>query len=194
MHEVSLEGIVLDVIPYRDNDLVVSVFTKDHGLVKLMLKGRKRRGAWSKLSRGEFLVTKGRGDLWRCHEAVVVDTYVSLRQSFEHLSCAIAFLDAVRRSQMPEKPAIQLYQLMLCYLERLPEMMCPQTLACSYYLKVLRHEGLLCVEDPLFTAEEQIVIVELAHGRSFAAMAATKVPELLFDKIKVFFVQCCCQS
>ena len=198
MQQICSEGVVVNVVNYGDHDQVLTVFTRDHGVVKLIAKGNRRQhrrssdrsAEVSPMTRGEFLYVQGNGELMRCGQIHVLDRYLSLRKTLAHLSAAGDCINVIRLSQLPGTPAPELYRLLLYYLERLPEMEDPQVLSCSYYLKVLKYEGVLSFQRYAFLSfsqQEQEQLQILTHSRSFADLVSMKLDEVLRSKVKKLF-------
>jgi DNA repair protein RecO (recombination protein O) len=141
------EGIVIKAVPFRDYDCILSVFTPTEGLLKLILKsvfrGKKPSGTTTPLSIVEAVYTKGRNDLHTCREINVTRHHLHLRQDFKVLEAACDLLKAIALTQLPEKAAPELYQLLLMYLEGLPVAADPLAIVSSFQLKLLRYEGIL---------------------------------------------------
>ena len=82
MQQCCSEGIVLNVVNYSDNDQVLTVFTRDHGVVKLIAKGNRknsRRSSYrntevSPMTRGEFLYVQGNSELMKCEQIHLFDS------------------------------------------------------------------------------------------------------------------------
>jgi DNA repair protein RecO (recombination protein O) len=148
METLKMEGIVIRAVPYRNDDCILTVFTPLQGLIPLFLRsGYKSKkhvssGALSPLSVVEIVCTKGRGELYPCQEIAVVRHHLKLRENLAMLESACRMLQMIGTTQQPDKSAPELYQLLLVYLDRLPEMSSPDILSHSFYLKLLRYEGI----------------------------------------------------
>ncbi len=69
------EGIVTQVVPFKDYDQIVTVFTPQHGLIKVFVKNAARRGrqnnkSCTPLTRVELSWTEGKGEMGKCEEVV----------------------------------------------------------------------------------------------------------------------------
>lgn len=197
-------GIVLDTLPFRDKDLIVTLLTAE-GLVKFFYR---RRQIISPLIEGEFLLTKGRGDLYRFSDMTILDQHTRLRERLENLEAAGLMIRAVLRSQDPDRECPGIFLLFRKLLNELPESKDPMQLAHLFLLKVLIHEGLLqldeqcsmCKTPPTYrfggerfcathaprgalelTQDEEKSLVHLAKLRSLKEMASAPYITTLFD-------------
>ena len=175
MHE-KVEGVTLLAKSFGENNKIISVFTKEKGLISLMIKrlSQKKSSLFALASPfcvGEFVYKVGKGDIYTILDAAILKENFELRSSFETIECAAKMTRAILNSQMPHKSAPAVYMLLKAYLGNLWQFERPQTLLASFYLKILLHEGLL---DPQIIDE---TMNELAFARSFS-----KLKELSINK------------
>lgn len=141
----STEGVILNTLHFKDYDLIVTVFSPGLGLCKFYVKGAlrpsKKASAPCLLSRCEFEFRQGKGNLLICEEVTVVNQFLGLRRDYSTLEIACQLLQMLLRSQMPDKPAPDLYKLLLKYLEGLGSASDPKVIKASFQLKLLRHDG-----------------------------------------------------
>jgi DNA repair protein RecO (recombination protein O) len=143
------EGMILRVIPFRDYDQILTLFTREQGVIKLIYKGSRspRRGAQGicmPLTVVDVIYREKRGELFACQEMTWVNSYQTLRQSLPCLEAACDCLQALYLSQLVGKPAPLLYELMRFYLNRMDTIHDPWILALSFRLKLLGYDGLAC--------------------------------------------------
>ena len=215
------EGIILKCFPFKESDLILKVLTREKGIASFIMKGgqsSKRRGGTplGPLIHAELTYFQGNSELLQLREAVLIDGFASLRESYDHLEAALLMIKKVLVSQIGQKPAPNIFNLLHYYLKRLPALDTPRILSCSFTLKVLLHEGLfdpvnrcsVCREDlaelllsegqsfcPLhapgqaqsFTLDEAGRLMLLAYGRDFNALAACPWDSSLEEKIEAIF-------
>lgn len=184
---LTAEGIVLRSFVYKEKERILTLFTKEFGLVSIIVKrlSTKNYGMLalvSPLSCGEFIFTKGNNDrgnsdLYRFYDGTLLDEHLFLRTDWRHLETAGALAMALLHSQMPEKPAPLLYSLFVSYLKQIPFFEDPSSLLASFYLKVLHHEGLL----------PQTEFSDLLGARSFNELKELKITTAHLKKIKDLF-------
>jgi DNA repair protein RecO (recombination protein O) len=181
------EGIILQTLKYKDYDQIATVFTQDQGIQKFFVKGAYRNQSATPLARAEFIYFQGKSTMYSCKEVSLLNTYLSLRNDLTQLETATELLKAVLESQMENKPAPDLYKLLIVYLEKIQVMPDPWVLAASFHLKVLRHDGLLAFEQPNATEEERLLIQLLAFTRSLADLASVQISPAFYQKVKTQF-------
>lgn len=163
------EGIVLHKIKYGEYDQILTVFTREEGLIKLICKGassRKKNGA-DLLMRAEFFYLPRQSSLMTCRELTQINANLQLRKSLACLEGACAMAKAILASQCEQKPAPQLYELFICYLERLPLAPQPEALVASFLLKILRHEGLFGLTPHCSVCLQDLIEHHIFNGESY---------------------------
>jgi DNA repair protein RecO (recombination protein O) len=138
---LQTEGIVLKAIPFRDHDQMITLFTPDAGLVKVIHK-ENRRALCRPLTRVELLYKEKRGEIFSSYGIHVIDTFPVLRQELSYIESSCDFIHAILESQCIGKAAPLLYQLFCSYLKKISDVTDPWVLAASFRLKLLRHEGI----------------------------------------------------
>ena len=148
MTKLTIQGIITQVVPFRNYDAIITLFTPEEGIAKFFHKGAyspKKHGgggAVTPLSVVEVIYTKGRGDMHPCSEVNVIDHHIGLRGQLSTLETACDLIHTIMATQQPGKSAPDLYRLLLIFLSRLSTSATPHTLAASFRLKLLRYEGL----------------------------------------------------
>lgn len=219
---ISTEGIVFRVIPFGDYDQIVSVFTPEAGVVKVMqkgqfVKGKKKKGGCMPLTKVELLYREKEGEIFSCHEMHSIDTFPSLRKSFNVLEAGCDLLQVVQSSQFVGKSAPALYALLCYYLNKISAMTHPELLLASFRLKVLKHDGWIALpfscstcgrllQQEVFmqecegycllhkpsgvvkwSAEELYIVYRLTESQSFQEIASLEISSSLHSKIIRFF-------
>ena len=188
MELIRTEGIVLHSFPYRDYDQILTVYSKDQGLVKLIMKGArsKRRGiraSLEPLSEAEFLFRVGKSDLYALQEISILNLHLNLRESLSLLQSACALLQAVQRTQIQGNPSPALYQLISRYLKQFANSKNPDVLISSFLLKLLTHEGLLHLEDHCSVCAKPLLDRVIIGGESFCK-AHAPTPTLTISQVE----------
>ena len=141
------EGIILRATPFRDHDNILTLFTPEAGIIKLMLFGSRskrqnRQGLSMPLTKVEAIYRENSGEIFTCKELALIDPYSHLRQDLNFLEPACDLLQTVCCSQLTGKPAPLLYALLSSFLDKIPQALSPLALLVSFRLKLLFHEGL----------------------------------------------------
>ena len=210
----QVEGIVLQAVPYKDYDRILTLFAPT-GILKFFVKIRKRdylhfAALTSPWTRIELQYTLGRKDLHRVQEGTILAQNLCLRDSFANLTAADTMSQALLRSQWQGKAAPQLYSLFRLFLENLPISTAPSTYASAFLIKTLAHEGMLQLSTPqpscryggeqyhpshappgylTFSADEELLFSQLAVSRSLSHIGALTLPAELHTKIATLFGQ-----
>lgn len=162
----STQGIILRVISFRENDQILSLFTPDEGLIKVIYKRNQSRrwggqGHCMPLTQVELVYREKKGEIFQCYEITYLPALLSLRKELLFLNVACDLLQAILSSQLIGKAAPQLYALLSFYLKKIPIITNPWVLAASFRLKILKHDGLIFF--PLTCCE----CSQLLHGEAF---------------------------
>lgn len=198
MQTVRTEGIILQALKFQDFDQIVTLFTPNDGILKFMVKGalnpkQGKAALTMPLSRAEFIYSQGKSELYSCREISMLNSHLAVRDNILTLEASFDILTAIRYTQLPHKPAPDLYKLLLIYLEKMTLVADPKVLSASFRLKTLRHEGLLNLEfDESFTDQEKEILEFLATCRSFAPFAALNIPPSLCQKVRRLFENLAC--
>ncbi|MBI3901127.1 MAG: DNA repair protein RecO [Chlamydiia bacterium] len=190
MREEKVEGICLQETSYLEKSRILKVFTKECGLIGIIEK--RSKATLTPFSLGEWIIKKGKGDLYALQDASLLDPLLHLRSSYETLMRAGKMTQDLLYSQLPEKSAPSLYLLFLSYLKRVAQFEKPAVLSASFQLKLLLHEGLFLLEPksfPQFSLSEWEVILSLCRTPTFSELNRLIFPNDLEKKIDIFFRQ-----
>lgn len=222
MHEEKTEGIVLRAQDYKERHRIITLFTPE-GLLSLIVRGISRKNTrllslTTPFCHGEYLFRRERSELLPFRDGNPIDEHLILRQSLKSLQAAGALASAILSSQMPGKPSPALYLLYKLYHRQVPHFPDPDVLVASFYLKLLKHEGLLtltshCVEcdsaparhisqgesycpthDPLqaqrFSLTEWETLLFLDNAQHFSSLRPLNLPPQFLSKVHTLFLSC----
>lgn len=142
------EGIVLRETEYKEADRLLTVLTKDHGLVTLKARGISRsksplKGACQLLTYSEFTWQDYRGKA-AITEAVSIEQFRELRDDIELLSLGSYFAQAAELLSQEDAPDPALLSLLLNSLYALGRLKKPQSLVkAAFELKAACLAGFL---------------------------------------------------
>jgi len=180
--ELRTEAIILRMVPYGDRKNILTLFSKDAGLLSAVSYiSLKKKGFLSPLCRCDFLFLKKNSELYQLKEAAPMDLYSDLRSDFKKLNCAGFWLGTLLRSQLPSKPSPMLYKLLICYLDELKENPHVESLKMSFLLKLVKHEGLYSPNN----LPPQVQL--LAESRHFAELTNLPLTPELEARIEKYF-------
>jgi len=222
-----VEGIVIHTLDYQEYDKILRVFTADFGVLQFIMKGANRPKkrhlcCSSPLTHAIFCYKPSDKELQLCKEITVINHWLKIRCQLPVLEAACAMLQAIKKSQLLNKPSPQLYALLKMYLSKLFDMKDPLSLSCSFYLKLLRHDGLIhlcphCIscgqspkkifinkgeifcerhaKDGAFCLEENEapLVFQLAHCKQFSEINSISINKTIQESIEHIFNDCLCQ-
>src|SRR5579872_5211940 len=156
MTEEKTEGIVLRCMPFKENARILTLITLHSGLINIIVKKISRRtphllSLTTPFSQGEFFYTKRNSDLFQFQEGSLIEEHLFLRNKLSFLKTAGQMAQALLQGQLPGKPAPLLYALFSSYLKQIPSFDDPEILLGSFYLKILKYEGLIADTQPFPT-------------------------------------------
>ena len=129
---LKTDGMVLRQVNYRDNDQILTVLTKDHGLMTLKARGVRSRssrlkGACQLLAYSEFTIFENRG-FHTIDEANAIEMFPELRTDIELLSLASYFAQVTEVLSQEDMPNPELLSLTLNAQYALCKKLCPPEL------------------------------------------------------------------
>jgi DNA repair protein RecO (recombination protein O) len=122
-HSYTSEGIVLARRDFGEADRILVLYTKNFGRVSFVAKGVRRpksrkRGHVEVFNLVKFQAITGRGiDLMT--EAEVIDDFKEVRRSLKKISLAYYFSEVIGRITHEQEPNLDLFNLILKYLNSL---------------------------------------------------------------------------
>lgn len=197
----STEGIILRVIPFRDYDQILYLFTESEGLIKVIERGgrsksRGKQGLCSPLTRIEVIYSETKGEIFNCREITCMDSFSSLRKELLFLEVGCDLLQVILSSQLIGREAPRLYALLLFYLRKIPQTAFPWVLAASFRLKLLKHDGLAVF--PFTCSECQRILEQEAFIRDSESWCAHHQPSgsqaWACPELQMFYHLATCQN
>jgi DNA repair protein RecO (recombination protein O) len=174
--EEKVEAIVLKSIPFQDSHRIITIFSKEMGLLSLIVKkisSPHLLALTSPFCLGEFLFKRGRGELFSFQDGTLLDSLSFLRNDFASIASASRMGKAILDSHLPQSLASQLYPLFLSYLRQLPAFDKKENLVSSFFLKMLLHEGLLHLSSSCNVCKEKAASY-LFRGESLCSLHQEK--------------------
>ena len=104
--EEKVEAIVLKSIPFQEKNRILTIFSKEEGLLSLIVKkisSPHLLALTTPFCVGEFLYKKGRGDLFSFRDGTIYDSLSFLRNNFESLQAASSMARAILKFPFPPK-------------------------------------------------------------------------------------------
>lgn len=137
---LKTDGLVVRQVNYKDNDQILTVLTKEHGLMTLKARGVRSRssrlkGACQLLAYSEFTVFENRG-FHTIDEANAIQMFPELRTDIELLSLASYFAQVAEVLSQEDMPNPELLSLTLNTLYALCRRLCtPELVKAAFELR-----------------------------------------------------------
>ena len=138
---LKTDGLVVRQVNYKDNDQILTVLTKEHGLMTLKARGVRSRssrlkGACQLLAYSEFTVFENRG-FHTIDEANAIQMFPELRTDIELLSLASYFAQVAEVLSQEDMPNPELLSLTLNALYALCRRLCtPELVKAAFELRL----------------------------------------------------------
>ncbi|MES2198563.1 MAG: DNA repair protein RecO [Chlamydiota bacterium] len=198
MQYIVTPAIILRSIPFKDHQKIVTAFSKELGMISMIIKGLSSKKLFKlpfceSFCEVELVLSKKNGDLYTFHEGSIIDLHLPLRDNLRHLYTASSMTRAILDSQLPEKPAPLLYSLFSICLHQIPTFLCQNTLLACFYLKILKHEGVfsLLSEDPetkALSEEERNNLTEISDTQNFSILKDRRTSSEELRKLEQIFL------
>jgi DNA repair protein RecO (recombination protein O) len=141
------DAILLRSIPYRDADLVVTLFTREHGKVSAMARGARRsnRRFGARLALftvGSAKLTSRRGELWTLAGYDVTADFTGIAADIAAMAHASYGIELVRELTAAEQPDEAVLDLAIELFHTLAARGASPSVLRAFELRLLEHVGL----------------------------------------------------
>ena len=165
-------GIVLKVVPYKENDNLLTVYTLDYGRITIHAKGvrkvnSKNASATSELTLSEFTFIPKKG-ISTLIKASSINYFRRIKEDLKEYVYATYFLEYILKVTKENDPDQDLYNLLKVSLEKMEQGIPYLLLYNKFSLAMLEGEGIL------LEADECAVCGSLNH------IATISIPKLGF--------------
>ncbi len=141
---LTCEGIILRTLPYRENERILTLMTKEHGILQAILYKKNVPAAiCSPSSKIELLYKEGRGNLALGVDIHLLDANEKIRSSLAAMLEVGKMLSITLKTQVERKPAPEIYTLLRLLISLSTEMADPEILTYIYSIKILLLEGMI---------------------------------------------------
>ena len=181
----KVEGIVLRSFPYKEKNHIITVFSRENGLISLLTK--KRAALSNCFCKGEFIYRKTNSDLYRLSDGSILDTHLHLRDSSKTLFAVGKMGKAILTLLPPQASSVSIYQLFTSYITQISHFPNPYVLSTSFYLKLLKHEGLLHIH-PLCNRCRKQRSSHLFHGESLCSNCHVGLSSFSLEEFQTLYV------
>jgi DNA repair protein RecO (recombination protein O) len=193
------EGVILKVISFRDYDQIVSLFTRDAGLLKVMHKngkGGQKKDYCFPLSVAEVIYGERNSEISHCHDLTIIEFYNDLRKNLKHLETGCDLIHVIGCSQLVGNHSPALYELLRYYLNKISSLSNPELLSISFRLKLLLHEGILSIPLVCEVCRAALQNTAFLHGSEWYCSDHHLVSSVVFneEEIQILYRLSCSQS
>ena len=117
MRPYKAEAVVLRAIDCGNGDKLLSLYSKEHGKIRVMAHGAakpysRKRGATLPFSHSRFLISKGK-ELDSISQGELVEIFPHLRDDLEHIARASYLVELVDAFTPDGEPSTRLFNLLL---------------------------------------------------------------------------------
>jgi DNA repair protein RecO len=178
MTEQHSLALILKCTPYGEQDKIIMLFTPHLGKISAYAKASS---FLQPLSLIETIIQTTKSDLFRIKDLKLLDSHLSLRETFPSLKASLQIADFTVRffPERVEKPHI--FALLTLYLQKMAALKKPENIFYSFFLKTLHIEGLIDVE------ELPSHLMPLALSRKWAEIDAIDLSEE--EKSSILFLE-----
>ena len=124
---LKVNGVVLRELPMKESDKVITVLTKELGVISIYAKGAMRlknkfHSSTGLFTYSEFVLFESRGDrMYQLNEAVVKKVFYNLSSSVENIALAMYMSELVCEAVVPDEVSNDILRLYLNCLHMLCE-------------------------------------------------------------------------
>ena len=148
---IKVEGIVLKETNYSEASKILTVLTKDYGLVSVMAQGcrnlkSKLRGVSQKFSYGIFTIFYRENGVSNLRAVDILDPFLTMLSDIEKISYA-TFLLELSEQVVKESNSLEVFELLIASLKKINEGYSPNIMTNILELKLLDYLGIRPVID-----------------------------------------------
>lgn len=168
-NQERIEGVVLKNTPYKENDMIIHIYTQEYGKIGIHGRGLKKltsKNASSCLSMTrssmDILLKKGMASLVRSE---AIDYYFQIKESIDSEIIANVILEYYYRYVEEKKPSFLHYHFLIKALDCLNQGYSPLCIYLFFLVFVLKQEGIdVEVDHCLFCEQTKVVSISLEGG------------------------------
>ena len=168
-NEVNVEGVVLKQSDYKENDMILHVYTKDYGKISFIAKGvrkltSKNARAVSPMMVSEFSLNLKKG-LSSLIKATPIHYLRHIKESIESEIVGNYILEYFYRYVEENDPDEDVYKQLIKCLEALDHGYSPFLVYCLFQVFILEHNGIsIDVDGCVLCGSSRVVSVSISEG------------------------------
>lgn len=165
---LSCEGIILRSLPYRENDRILTLMTKEQGILQAILYKKNMPAANCSLSsKIELIYKEGRGNLAFGLDIHLLDANEKIRNSLAAMLEVGKLLSITLKTQIEKKPAVEIYTLLRLLISLSSEMTDPEILTLIYSIKIFLLEGMIDAHMHCSVCHQSATLTHFSKGEWF---------------------------
>lgn len=191
----SIEGIIIREKSYSETSKLITLITKEHGVINLLAKGSKTiksplRSTTTKLIHGTFNIIYKEGKLSTLKEVDIIEYYKNIKKDINKISYASYILELIEQviKQTNNK---EVYSILISSLKKIEENYDPLVITNILELKCLNYLGVMPVLNCCsICGNEKIITISSDQGGYICKNCRkdeTIVDEKTLKLIKMFY-------
>ena len=176
----AIEGIILKVTSLQEYTRLVTLFSKEEGIVTAAVK--KRSCGLSPLLKAEIEVYACQKEIWKSSNFSVTTSYPGIRTSLKGLQEALVVAHTLLKALPPHLPMPKLWTTVDTLFASWDRFITPQTATAIFFIHFMAHEGFDCIP----CTDEEGVMCEKLRSAPIPSLYGCEVTSSLLQKITWF--------
>lgn len=191
INEVTTEGIILKQTPYKENDMILHVYTREYGKIGIIARGirkitSKNARACQEMMLSEMTIHLKKG-LSSLLKASPVHYFRHIQENLESEIIANYILEYYYRYIEDNNPMIKEYEVLNAALQSLDHGYSPLLVYLLFNVFILEHNGVsLDVEGCVLCGSSKVVSISLLDGGFLCAEHLGRQPVYDVEVLKAF--------
>lgn len=187
MKLISVEGIVISNVSYKESSKIINIYTKDMGIIGCISKGcksmkSKLRLASEKFAYGTFHISYKENGLSTLTDADIEDYFINIKSDIVKISY-LSYICELSSKVFKESNDEEIYPLMISAIKKLEENYDPKIITNILELKYLNYIGInLNLDECVSCGNTKVVTISLPKGGYICSHCRTNEP-LVDEKV-----------
>ena len=181
MKLISVEGIVVSTVAYKESSKIINIFTKDMGIIGCISKGcksmkSKLRIPSEKFAYGTFHISYKENGLSTLTDADIIDYFINIKSDITKISY-LSYICEISEKVFKESNDKEIYPLMISAINKLEENYDPKIITNILELKYLSYIGInLNLDECVTCGSTKVVTISLPKGGYICSTCRTTEP------------------
>lgn len=190
-----IEGIIIKEKSYSETSKLITLITKEHGVINLLAKGAKTlksplRSTTTKLTHGYFNIIYKENKLCTLKEVDIIDYYKNIKQDINKISYASYILELVEQV-IKQTNNEETFDNLIYSLKKIEENMNPLVITNILELKCLDYLGVMPILDSCSVCGNKSIITISANQGGYICKNCRKDETIVDEKtiklIRLFY-------